>query len=79
VTAGDSTLDSLQATLHRWASVLDTSGVAALMATITAEERLVARELARAGGERRLTDVHHVAELLHAEALATGAGGRSLT
>lgn len=79
VTAGDSTLDGLQATLHRWASVLDTSGVAALMATISAEERLVARELARAGGERRLTDVHHVAELLHAEALATGAGGRSLT
>ncbi|MCU4186036.1 UvrD-helicase domain-containing protein [Acidiferrimicrobium sp. IK] len=79
VQATDAELDGLQAVLHRWAAVLAERGVAALTETVAVEQGLVARELACVGGERRLTDLRHVAELLHAEALQSGAGGRALT
>jgi exodeoxyribonuclease V beta subunit len=54
--------------LHQWARVLRTKGVAALAETITLTEQLPGRVLADANGERRLTDLRHVAQLLHAEA-----------
>lgn len=79
VDATDGDIDDLQATLHRWAGLLGTRGVAALSETMAGEVGLVARELACVGGERRLTDLRHVAELLHAEALSSGAGARALT
>ncbi|MHB1536045.1 MAG: UvrD-helicase domain-containing protein, partial [Acidimicrobiales bacterium] len=77
--AGDPELDELQATLHRWAAVLNALGVAALMEMAGTEVGLAARELAGAQGERRLTDLRHIAELLHAEAMGKGAGARALT
>ena len=76
--AGDTEVGDLHADLHRWAGVLAASGVASLTETISAEVGLAARELARTGGERRLTDLRHVSELLHAEALAAGTGARAL-
>ncbi len=79
VGASSGELDRLQATIHRWAAVLAEQGVAALAETVASEEDLVARELACTGGERRLTDLRHVAELLHAEATTSGAGGRAIT
>lgn len=59
--------------------MLSERGVAALYETMAAETDLVARELAWAGGERRLTDLRHIAELLHASALESGARARRLT
>ena len=51
--------------LHRWSRILRDRGVAALLEAITIGEDLAARLLALADGERRLTDLHHLAQLLH--------------
>jgi exodeoxyribonuclease V beta subunit len=51
--------------LHRWSRILRDRGVAALLEAITAGEDLAARVLAVGDGERRLTDLNHLAQLLH--------------
>jgi exodeoxyribonuclease V beta subunit len=65
--------------LHHWARVLRTKGVASLIETITLEEGLPARVLSLADGERRLTDLRHVAELLHTAAATESMGAAALT
>jgi exodeoxyribonuclease V beta subunit len=65
--------------LHHWARILRVRGVATLAETITLVEGLPARVLARADGERRLTDLRHVAQLLHAAATADRLGVTALT
>jgi exodeoxyribonuclease V beta subunit len=65
--------------LHRWARVLRHRGVAPLTEAITLTEGLPGRMLAVAGGERRLTDLRHVAELLHGAATAEQMGATALT
>ena len=55
----------LHGRLHEWARELRARGVAALLETVTLVERLPERVLRDAHGERRLTDVRHVAQLLH--------------
>jgi exodeoxyribonuclease V beta subunit len=54
-------------------------GVASLMETITLTERLPERVLREADGERRLTDLRHVGQLLHATASAEHLGTAALT
>ena len=51
--------------LHRWSRILRDRGVAALLEAITVGEDLAARVLAVGDGERRLTDLRHLAQLLH--------------
>jgi exodeoxyribonuclease V beta subunit len=51
--------------LHRWSRILRDRGVAALLEAITVGENLAARVLAFGDGERRLTDLRHLAQLLH--------------
>ncbi len=53
--------------LREWARIVDTTSVAALLATISTETDLAARVLRHADGERHLTDLRHVAGALHAE------------
>jgi exodeoxyribonuclease V beta subunit len=65
--------------LHDWSRVLRTRGVAALLETITDSERLAARVLAGVGGERRMTDIRHIGQLLHAAATADHLGVTALT
>jgi exodeoxyribonuclease V beta subunit len=77
--AGEPEWEEVHRRLHRWARVLRASGVAALMETITRAEGLPGRVLARADGERDLTDLRHVGQLLHATATAEGMGGAALT
>jgi len=77
--AGEPEWEEVHRRLHRWARVLRESGVAALMETITRAEGLPGRVLAGADGERRLTDLRHVGQLLHATATAEGMGGAALT
>ncbi|MGI8492135.1 MAG: 3'-5' exonuclease, partial [Acidimicrobiales bacterium] len=72
--AGDDELGALQADLHHWAGVLGRDGVAALAELITVSGGLPGRLLRSEGGERRITDLAHVAELLHAEAVASQRG-----
>jgi exodeoxyribonuclease V beta subunit len=71
--------EDLRVRLHRWAAVLRRRGVASLLETVTLTERLPGRILARTDGERQLTDLRHVGQLLHAEATAEQLGATALT
>jgi len=77
-TATPADLEEIHGRLHRWARVLRTQGMAALAETVTIGEQLPARVLATAGGERALTDLRHVAELLHRAGTADGLGATAL-
>jgi len=65
--------------LHHWAYVLRTRGVASLVETISLRERLPARMLSIAEGERGLTDLRHVGQLLHGAATDEHLGAAALT
>ncbi|HEX8495956.1 MAG TPA: UvrD-helicase domain-containing protein [Actinomycetales bacterium] len=60
--------------LRQWAAVLDERGVAALFESVSMTYGLQPRLLARHGGERLLTDLRHVAQVLHEVALAEQLG-----
>jgi exodeoxyribonuclease V beta subunit len=77
--ADDDDWEAVHGRLHDWARVLRRSGVASLAETITVTERLPERILGCVDGERRLTDVRHVGQLLHAEASAEQLGVTALT
>ena len=66
--AHERTWEELHARLHRWAALLRQSGIATLFDHIRVSERLPSRLLSQVDGERVLTDLGHVAELLYAEA-----------
>ncbi len=65
--------------LHDWSRVLRIRGVAALLERIMVSEHLAERVLADAGGERRMTDLRHIGQLLHAAATADHLGLTALT
>ncbi len=65
--------------LHDWARVLRWRGVASLLTTIVADERLPARMLALGDGEREMTDLRHLGELLHGAATEEQLGVTALT
>ena len=67
-------VDRLALRLRFWLRVFQERGVAALFETISRDERLPARLLGQLDGERRMTDLRHVAEALHAETMAAGLG-----
>ncbi len=71
--ATDEDWDVLQQRLHRWAGTLRRNGVATLLEAISAQQQLSERLLSVLGGERELTDLRQLGELLHAAAV----GGRS--
>ena len=77
--ADDDAWEAVHRRLHHWARVLRAKGVASLTEGITLEEGLPGRVLALADGERRLTDLRHVAELLHAAATTEQMGATALT
>ena len=62
----------LQETLHQWATTLRRHGVARLVQTMNDESHFVTRVLAGPDGDRNITDLDHIAELLHQ---ATGGDG----
>jgi exodeoxyribonuclease V beta subunit len=64
--------------LHRWSRILRDSGVAALTEAIATGEDLAGRVLAVSDGERRLTDLNHLAQLLHRAAAAERLGVTAL-
>ncbi|MBV9607510.1 MAG: UvrD-helicase domain-containing protein, partial [Solirubrobacterales bacterium] len=77
-TAAEAEWEEVHRRLHRWSRILRESGVAALTETIMVGEDLAARVLAETGGERRLTDLGHLAQLLHRAASAERLGVTAL-
>jgi exodeoxyribonuclease V beta subunit len=73
-TADERVWETVHARIHRWSAILASYGVAALYRSITATEGLPARVVATPGGERDLTDLGHVAEVLHAESTSAQMG-----
>ncbi|MBA2495831.1 MAG: UvrD-helicase domain-containing protein, partial [Acidimicrobiia bacterium] len=61
--ATDEAWEAVDERIHDWATALRLRGVAGLLRTVEADG-LTARLLGVDGGERQLTDLHHVAELL---------------
>ncbi|HEU4841633.1 MAG TPA: UvrD-helicase domain-containing protein, partial [Ilumatobacteraceae bacterium] len=64
-TATDAAWEDVYVRLHEWGDVVRRRGIAALLEVITHGEGLTARMLSRDGGERELTDVRHIGQLLH--------------
>jgi exodeoxyribonuclease V beta subunit len=77
-TAPEAEWEEVHRRLHRWNRILRDSGVAALTEAIVVGEDLAARLLAETGGERRLTDLDHIAQLLHRAATADRLGVTAL-
>ncbi len=77
-TASDEEWEDLHWSLHRWAALLRRRGVAALLESLTVSRQLPERVLSRPSGERFLTDLRHVGQLLHAAAVAEGLGSKAL-
>ncbi len=77
--AGEDGGEEIHRRLHDWARVLRVKGVASLTETMTLAERLPDRILATVDGERRLTDLRHIAQLLHAAATTEQLGTTALT
>jgi exodeoxyribonuclease V beta subunit len=76
--ADEGAWELLHARLHRWAEILRQRGVATATRAIMATEGLPARILRQTTGERDLTDLGHIAELLHTEASAGQLGAPAL-
>ncbi len=77
--AGEADWERVHQRLHQWARVLRGKGVAALSEAITIAEGVPARVLSELEGERRLTDLRHVGQLLHATAISDQLGATALT
>ncbi len=65
-TADEDEMTGLSAMIRRWSRVLTHRGVAALMEAVTTDTALARRVLSVTGGERRLTDLRHIGQSLHA-------------
>jgi exodeoxyribonuclease V beta subunit len=70
----DVVLPEVGASLRRWGAVLHDRGVAAFLEAVAAETGLAARVLARVDGERRITDVRHIGQVLHAASVESRLG-----
>ncbi len=77
--ADEVALENLHTRLHRWAGLLRQRGVASLLEAITRSEGLFARMLARLEGERQLTDLRHIGQLLHVVNTSQQLGTTALT
>ncbi len=76
--AGEDAWAEVHRRLHEWARVLRVKGIASLAETITLVEGLPERILSTAGGERDLTDLRHIGQLLHAAAVTEQLGTTAL-
>jgi exodeoxyribonuclease V beta subunit len=77
-TAAERDWEEVHRRLHRWSRILREHGVAELTEAIMIDEDLPARVLAAPDGERRLTDVRHLAQLLHRTAATEKLGVTAL-
>lgn len=76
---GDSLVVALSAQLRDWGAVFENFGLAALFELVAAWRDLDARLLAVEGGERTLTDLRHLAQLINRAAIDDRLGLASLS
>ncbi len=62
---GDAFADDLALRLRVWGAVLADRGVAAMFEAVSLDQQLQPRILGQVGGERLLTDLRHIAQVLH--------------
>jgi len=72
-------MDPVHEALLAWAAILRDRSVASLLQTIVAQQDLPKRVLGLPDGERHMTDIEHVAELLHAAVIGEELGPSALT
>jgi exodeoxyribonuclease V beta subunit len=77
-TADERQWEDLHWSLHRWAALLRDQGVASLFESVSAVHGVPARVLSRPAGERDMTDLRHVGQLLHEAGIADGLGPTAL-
>ena len=73
-TADEGEWESLHWSLHRWAALLRDQGIASLYQAVSRSHEVPERVLARPSGERFLTDLRHIAQLLHEAGVSEGLG-----
>ena len=77
--AGQSEIEALHQSLYRWSRIFSESGLAAMTDAVLVDGDVAARLLQRVGGERLVTDLQHVAELLHRASTEEQLGLSALT
>jgi len=73
-TADEAEWEGLHWSLHRWATLLREQGVASLYQAVSSSHEVPERVLARPSGERFMTDLRHIAQLLHEAGVSEGLG-----
>ena len=73
-TADEAEWEGLHWSLHRWATLLREQGVASLYQAVSSSHDVPERVLARPSGERFMTDLRHIAQLLHEAGVSEGLG-----
>ncbi|MDQ1599833.1 MAG: exodeoxyribonuclease beta subunit, partial [Actinomycetota bacterium] len=63
--AGDAFADDLALKLRVWGAVLEERGVAAMFEAVSLDQSLQPRILSLVNGERLLTDLRHIAQVMH--------------
>ncbi len=72
--AGEDDWEELHWSLHRWAALLRDEGIASLYEAVSRSHGVPERVLTRESGERDLTDLRHIAQLLHEAGVSEGLG-----
>lgn len=75
---GDAYADDLAQQVRSWGTVLQDRGVAALFEAVSVAQRTQPRVLGQQDGERLMTDLRHIAQVLHAASLDTQLGCTAL-
>ncbi|GEL17558.1 UvrD-helicase domain-containing protein [Pseudonocardia asaccharolytica] len=75
---GETIVEELGGLLRSWSTILREHGVAALLEAVSTGRRLAQRLLGRTDGERRLTDLRHIAQVLHRAATEQHLGPAAL-
>ena len=72
--AAEAAWEDLHWSLHQWAVLLRDQGVASLFETVCSARGVPGRVLERPLGERFMTDLRHIAQLLHEAGVSEGLG-----
>lgn len=77
-TADEERWEELHILLHTWSALLRHKGAAALLVDVSASQGVPERVLSVQGGERLLTDIRHIGQLLHEQSVVENLGSAAL-